>query len=78
MASDLNMSHGKMSDFVLFPLLRFFLVIRLTNFNLSLKVIETLWSVLIKKKKDVRFQYVLSNSVNMSCLRCFYETLVIS
>ena len=30
--SDLNMSHGKMSDFVSFPLFRFTLVIKLRNF----------------------------------------------
>ena len=29
--SDLNMSRGKMSDFVLFPLFGFTLVIKLTN-----------------------------------------------
>ena len=33
MASDLNMSHGKMSDFVSFPLLGFTLVIKLINFD---------------------------------------------
>ena len=33
MVSDLNMSHGKMSDFVSFLLLRFTLVIKLTNFD---------------------------------------------
>ena len=31
--SDLNMSHGKMSDFDLFPLLGFTLVIKLGNFD---------------------------------------------
>ena len=36
MLSDLNMSHEKMSDFVSFPLLRFTLVIKLRNFDLSL------------------------------------------
>ena len=33
MMLDLNMSHGKMSDFVSFPLLGFTLVIKLTNFD---------------------------------------------
>ena len=31
--SDLNMSHGTMSDFVSFPLFGFTLVIKLRNFN---------------------------------------------
>ena len=31
--SDLNMSHGKMSGFVSFPLLGFTLVVKLRNFN---------------------------------------------
>ena len=31
--SDLNMSHGKMSDFVLFPLFAFTLIIKLRNFD---------------------------------------------
>ena len=33
MVSDLNMSHGKMSDLVSFPLFGFTLVIKLRNFN---------------------------------------------
>ena len=33
MVSDLNMSHGIMSDFVSFPLFRFTLVGKLTNFD---------------------------------------------
>ena len=33
MVSDLNMSHGKMSDFVSFPLLGFTLVIKLRKFD---------------------------------------------
>ena len=33
MMSDLNMSHGKISDFVSFPLFGFILVIKLTNFD---------------------------------------------
>ena len=31
--SDLNMSHGKMSDFVSFPLFGFILVLTLRNFD---------------------------------------------
>ena len=42
MSSHLNMSHGKMSDFVLFPLLRFTLVIKLGNFDF-----ESNWNSLI-------------------------------
>ena len=33
MVSNLNMSHGKMSDFVSFPLFGFTLVIKLRNFD---------------------------------------------
>ena len=33
MVSDLNMSHGKMPDFVSFPLLGFTSVIKLRNFD---------------------------------------------
>ena len=33
MVSDLNMCNGKKSDFVLFPFLKFTLVIKLTNFD---------------------------------------------
>ena len=33
MLSDLNMYHGKMSDFVSIPLFRFTLVIKLRNFD---------------------------------------------
>ena len=31
--SDLNMSHGKILDFIAFPLFRFTLVIKLKNFD---------------------------------------------
>ena len=60
MMSDLNISHGKMSDFVSFPLLGFTLVIKLRNFDF-----ESHWNTLIffDKKNDVRFDSVLSNSV---------------
>ena len=42
MTSDLNKSHGKMSDSVLFPLFGFDLVIKLRNFDF-----ESHWSTLI-------------------------------
>ena len=45
MASDLNMSYGKMSDFVLFPLLTFTLVIKLKNFDF-----ESHWNIFWSKK----------------------------
>ena len=35
MMSDLNMSNEKMSDFVLFPLFGFTLVMKLRNFNFA-------------------------------------------
>ena len=34
--TDLNMSHGKVSDFVSFPLFRFTLVIKLKNFDFKI------------------------------------------
>ena len=42
MASDFNMPHGKMSDFVLFPFFGFTLVIKLKNFHF-----ESHWNTLI-------------------------------
>ena len=54
--SDLNMSLGKMSDFVSFPLFGFTLVIKLRNFDF-----ESHWNILIffnKKRYGVRFEYV--------------------
>ena len=61
MASDLNMSHEKMSDFVSYPLFLFTLVIKLINVVFN-KFVEIL-SFFFEKKNDVRFEYVLSNSV---------------
>ena len=63
MVSDLNMSHGKMSDFVSFPLFGFTLVIKLRNFDF-----EGHQSTVILSDKNmisdlIRFDYVLSNSV---------------
>ena len=50
----LDMSHGKMHDFVSFSLLWFTLVIKLTNL-----IIEIPFKFfLVKKKKHVRFDYV--------------------
>ena len=56
MVSNLNMSHGKMFDFVSFPLLGFTLVLKLRNS--ILKVIEILQYFLLKKKYGVIFEYV--------------------
>ena len=61
--SDLNISHGNMSDFVLFPLFGFTLVIKLRNFDF-----EDHQNTVILSDKNmisdlIRFDYVLSNSV---------------
>ena len=59
--SDLNMFHEKSSDFVSFPLFGFALVIKLRDFDF-----ESYWNTFFFfwiKKNDVRFDYVLSNSV---------------
>ena len=84
--SDLNMFHGKMSDFVSFPWFQFTLVINLRNFGFDTKRCQILnichgkmcdfvslplfGFTLVKKlrnpdfeRNDVRFDYVLSNSV---------------
>ena len=63
MMSDLNISHGNMSDFVLFPLFSFTLVIKLRNFDF-----EDHQNTVILSDKNmisdlIRFDYVLSNSV---------------
>ena len=60
MMSDLNLFLKKISDFVSFPLFGFTLLIKLRNFDF-----ECHWSTLIflNKKNDVKFDYVLSNSV---------------
>ena len=60
MMSDLNISHGKMSDFVSFPLFRITLVMKLRNLNFKVRE-NTL--IFFDKENDVRFDYVLSNSV---------------
>ena len=54
--SNLNMSHGIMSDFVSFPLFGFTFVIKLRNFDF-----ESYGNTLIfldKKRYVVRFEYV--------------------
>ena len=63
MMSDLNISNGKMSDFVSFPLFGFTLVIKLRNFDF-----EDHQNTVILSDKNmisdlIRFDYVLSNSV---------------
>ena len=60
MMSDLNISHGKMSDFVSFPLFRITLAMKLRNLNFKVRE-NTL--IFFDKENDVRFDYVLSNSV---------------
>ena len=60
MMSDLNIFHGKMSDFVSFPLFRVTLVMKLRNLNFKVRE-NTL--IFFDKENDVRFDYVLSNSV---------------
>ena len=50
------MSHGKMSDFVSFPLFGFTLVINLRNFNFEGDLNTLIF--LIKKRYGVRFEYV--------------------
>ena len=61
MMSDLNISHGKMSEFISFPLFPFTLVIKLQNFDLE--VIEIFQYFLIKKIYDVTSAYVPSKNV---------------
>ena len=60
LVSNLNMSYGKMPDFVLFPLFGFTLVIKQRNFDF-----ESHWNTLIffDKTNNVRFKYVMPNSV---------------
>ena len=61
MTSYLNMSHGKIADFVSFPLLGFTLVIKLRKFDFG-----SHWNTLIffaKKRYGFRFQCVLRKNV---------------
>ena len=57
MTSDLNMSHGRMSNFVSFSLFRFNLIIKLGN--LDFEIHRNACQYL----NDVRFEYVVPNSV---------------
>ena len=66
MISDLNMSHRQMSDFVLFPLFGFTLLIKLRNFDF-----ESQWNILkyfLIKRYGVRFGYVLWKNVWFSSI----------
>ena len=59
--SDLNMSHGKMSDFVSFPLFEFTLVMKLRNFDFEIH-----WNTgtfFDKKRYGTRFKYVPQKNV---------------
>ena len=60
MTSDLNMSHGKMSDFVSFLLFGFTLIIKLRNFDFESHSNAVIF---FDKKIGVRFEYVLFNIV---------------
>ena len=56
MMLDLNMFYEKMTDFILFPLFRFTLIIKLRNFDFE-SYLNTL--IFFKKKiYDIRFQYI--------------------
>ena len=65
MTSVLNMSHGKMSDFVSFVLLAFSLVIKLRNFNFDIHSNNLIFLI---KKMMSDLKNVLSNSVKLPCL----------
>ena len=74
MSSDLNMSQGKMSDFVSFLLFRFTLVIKLRNFDF-----ESHWNTLIffgRKRHGIIFEYVPLTYLNMFHIPLFLFTLV--
>ena len=71
----LNMSHGKMSDFVSIPLFGLILVIKLRNFNF-----ESHWNILVfldKKKmvSDLNMSY--GKMPDLVLFPCFSFTLVI-
>ena len=53
MMSDLNMSHGEMTDFVFFPLFGFTLVIKLRNFYHGSNLNTLLF---FDQKHDARFE----------------------
>ena len=73
MTSDLNISHGKMSDFVGYPLLGLTLVIKLRNFDFE----SHLNTFFLTKKNDVRFEYILPSQILFK-LRCLSRILKIS
>ena len=60
MMSDLNMSNGKMYDFLSFPLVGFTLVVKLRNFDFESQGNTLIYFL---SKNDVRFEYVLPNGV---------------
>ena len=76
MMSDLNLSHGKIPDFVSYSLLGFTLAIKLRNFDF-----ESLWNTLIfyfdQSKCNVRFKYVQWNMSDVVSFPLFGFTLVI-
>ena len=70
MKSDVNMVHGKMSDFVSFPLSVFCLVIKLSYFDF-----ESHRNILIFliNENNVRFEYPLSNIVSFRLSFAFWD-----
>ena len=76
MMSDLNLSHGKIPDFVSYSSLGFTLAIKLRNFDF-----ENLWNTLIfyfdQSKCNVRFKYVQWNMSDVVSFPLFGFTLVI-
>ena len=61
MTSDLNKSHGKISDFVSFPLFGLTLVIKLRNFDFESH--QNTLAFYKKNKNNTRFEYALLTSV---------------
>ena len=59
--SDLNMSHGKISDFVSFPLFGFTLVMKLRNFDFEIHCNTGIF--FDKKRYGTRFKYVPQKNV---------------
>ena len=55
MVSDMNMSHGKMSDFVSFPQFGFTLVIKFRNFGF-----KSHWNILILFDKEIMSDLIMS------------------
>ena len=66
--SDLNMPHGKMSDFVSFSSFGFILVIKLRNFDF-----ESHWNTFVDKKRyGFRFEYISWKNVWLSIVWGFF------